>query len=373
MDAFKAQQQIRSNASEISDYLSDLRSWGKEMEKKDTTSKQKKPMPQNLPPIRNQTKTAADLKKNEELALKYKSEGNTHFKSGKYKLAIQSYSKAIESTPYNAVLYSNRAMAKLKNKEFRAAELDCDQAIELDSTQIKAWFRRGLARKSLKKYNKSLNDFDNALRLDPKNKAAKKEKIQMKSKLDAMLKKSKQRSVTAKESKMRRIVIEECDDSDSDSSDESNVKNVERKESGNVEEIVREKVRMKEEVKQDIGGEETKEDDTFEMHRLPQNFIEFEKLWSRAKANKHKAIILMGLKKKRMDKIIKNMIDDTLFAQMIQTVHYIAMNMELKDALLILKQLTTLDRFEMIVMFLDESDQRLLTEMKDKCNTNKVD
>merc|ERR1712154_617329 len=137
-------------------------------------------------------KAVSELKKNQELALKFKSEGNANFKAKKYNLAIKNYTKAIESTPENGVLYSNRAIAKLKNKDFKGAELDCNKCIELDSSQIKAWFRRGLARKALKKYNKSLQDFQTVLNLDPNNKAAKKEKIEMKNKLQSMLKKSKQ-------------------------------------------------------------------------------------------------------------------------------------------------------------------------------------
>merc|ERR1719384_799535 len=174
MDAFKTQQAIRNNASELSDYLSDLKSWGNEMDRKEKKSKQTKGSKtvnndDDLPPIRNQTKASAELLKNEQLASKYKSEGNDHFKAGQYKLAINSYSKAIQATPQNAVLFSNRAMAKLKNKDFKSAESDCTQCIELDSSLIKAWFRRGLTRKALKKYNKSLEDFETALKLDPKN------------------------------------------------------------------------------------------------------------------------------------------------------------------------------------------------------------
>merc|ERR1719330_315137 len=125
--------------------------------------------------------------------------------------------------PDNAVLCCNRAMAHLKADNFKSAEVDCTKCLELDSSQIKAWYRRGLARKALRKYHSSLSDFEMTLQLDSKNKAAQKEKIWTKRKLDAMLKKSQKQTFgtskkkqTTKENKMRKNVIEECDD-DSDS------------------------------------------------------------------------------------------------------------------------------------------------------------
>ena len=75
MDQFKTQQAIRQNASEISDYLSDLRQWGNEMEKKEKKAKEdegKNAKNNNknnknnndLPPIRNSAQAAAQFKEN---------------------------------------------------------------------------------------------------------------------------------------------------------------------------------------------------------------------------------------------------------------------------------------------------------------------
>eukprot|EP01084_Bolivina_argentea_P078289 142032_1 len=115
-----------------------------------------------------------------------------------------------------------------------------------------------------------------------------------------------------------------------------------------------------------------KMDEIFEMDKIPNNFIEFEKMWNRAKINKNRALILLKLKNKRLDKIIKNMMDDKLFSQIIQCVHYIGMNNDICDTLVILKQLIKLDRFEMIVMFMDENDEKLLKEVKQKCVKQKL-
>ena len=69
MDPFRTQQQIRQNATELSDYLSDLRSWGNEMEKKEKLSKQnkndnKEQNNDDLPPIRNSKEATDQIKRN---------------------------------------------------------------------------------------------------------------------------------------------------------------------------------------------------------------------------------------------------------------------------------------------------------------------
>ena len=316
-----------------------------------------------------------NIQKQEERAQQFKSEGNDHFKSKNYKSAIKSYTKAITATPDNAVLYSNRAMARLKINEYKLAESDCNQCLDLDPLQIKALFRRGLARKGLKKYNRALDDFERILKLEPNNKAAKKERLEMKTKLKAMLQKSKERTFGVPVSsnskkqksavngtKSKRIVIEECDDSDSDDSDDIKV---DSKAVDSLESKSKSKSIIKNTVKI--------QDEPFVMKRAPSNFIDFEKQWSRAGTNENRAQILLALKHKKLHQIIRNMIDDTLFSQMIHAVHYVGMELKLEDALLILKQMTTLDRFEMIVMFMDDEDQKLLKELQSKCEQSKLD
>ena len=351
------------------------------------------------------------------MASKYKAEGNANFKAKKYSLAIENYTSAISATPDNAVLYNNRAIAKLKSNDFAGAEMDCDKCIELDSSLVKAWFRRGTARKSLKKYNKALRDFETVLKMDPNNKAGKKEKIEVKNKLQEMYQKSKQKKFAAQkknnkkqspqktqnnkngkkkivetenenkkeqiindkddrskksESKMRRIVIQECDDSDSDSSSEEKD---DVKLNGNGVQNVKEQMEDISNNKDDTNKDALKllqETEKFKIDKIPTNFLEFEKLWSRAKIMENRSKILMAFKDKKLYKIIKNFIDDTLFSEMIGAINYIAMNNNIKDALILLKKLTKLDRFEMIVMFMNDNDQKLLNQIKQKCQQNNL-
>ena len=65
MNPLEVQQQIRNNSKEVSDYLTDLKSWGSKMEKKDKKSKpQQSDNNDDLPPLRNQAAAESTLKQN---------------------------------------------------------------------------------------------------------------------------------------------------------------------------------------------------------------------------------------------------------------------------------------------------------------------
>lgn len=98
----------------------------------------------------------------------WKARGNALFQSGNYEDAEQCYAQAIIVRP-SSVLYSNRAMARLKLRMFEAAEQDCSVALSLDPENLKAYHRRGTARKQLQAFQGAAEDFEAALRLEPTN------------------------------------------------------------------------------------------------------------------------------------------------------------------------------------------------------------
>lgn len=61
----------------------------------------------------------------------YKAEGNEFYKAGKYGLAVQSYAKAIQAEPSNAVFLGNRAAAYMLMGEFQKALTDSNLANSL--------------------------------------------------------------------------------------------------------------------------------------------------------------------------------------------------------------------------------------------------
>ena len=71
-----------------------------------------------------------------------KDEGNQHFKSGRYKQAVETYSQALEVDPSNKLTNSkilqNRAICHTKLKDYPTAIADATRALELDPSYTKA-------------------------------------------------------------------------------------------------------------------------------------------------------------------------------------------------------------------------------------------
>lgn len=95
-----------------------------------------------------------------------KQAANTLFKDKHYEKAEDVYSTAIEMEP-TAILYGNRAFARIRLEQFGGAVADSTKAIELDPTYIKAYYRRADANMAMGKFKEALKDFKAAARVAP--------------------------------------------------------------------------------------------------------------------------------------------------------------------------------------------------------------
>jgi len=102
-----------------------------------------------------------------------KAKANEFFKTEKYPLAIELYSKAIELNPTNAVYYANRSISHLRLENYGYALADASRAIETDKTYLKAYYRRAAAYMSLGKYKLALKDYEGVFKARPADKDAK--------------------------------------------------------------------------------------------------------------------------------------------------------------------------------------------------------
>ncbi|XP_063269204.1 tetratricopeptide repeat protein 1 [Prinia subflava] len=101
-----------------------------------------------------------------------KEKGNEHFKKGDYGEAEDSYSKALQICPAcfqkdRAVLFSNRAAAKMKQDKTEAALSDCTKAVELDPHYVRALLRRAELYEKTEKLDEALEDYKAVLEKDP--------------------------------------------------------------------------------------------------------------------------------------------------------------------------------------------------------------
>uniref|UniRef100_T1GFE8 Uncharacterized protein n=1 Tax=Megaselia scalaris TaxID=36166 RepID=T1GFE8_MEGSC len=92
----------------------------------------------------------------------YKDEGNSCFKSGKYRAAIKFYEKAIEKCPEDnntdmAICYQNRSAAYEMLKRCNQVIADCTKSLQFRK-YMKSYFRRTKAYEQTKDLLKFWND-----------------------------------------------------------------------------------------------------------------------------------------------------------------------------------------------------------------------
>ncbi|XP_019747500.1 tetratricopeptide repeat protein 1 isoform X2 [Hippocampus comes] len=110
-------------------------------------------------------------------SLTLKEEGNCHFKNGDWSLAEQSYTQALRLCPRRfsqerAVLFSNRAAARLHLERKDDGIADCSRALELNPDYVKALLRRAELYEQTEQLEKALDDYQKVLERDPKQTAA---------------------------------------------------------------------------------------------------------------------------------------------------------------------------------------------------------
>jgi tetratricopeptide (TPR) repeat protein len=78
-------------------------------------------------------------------AIALKEAGNEAIKAGDYEGAVAAYTRALELDPSSAVLYHNRAVARLRQQRWEDALGDADAALALKPDYTKAVNTRGAA------------------------------------------------------------------------------------------------------------------------------------------------------------------------------------------------------------------------------------
>lgn len=110
----------------------------------------------------------------DELAEKYKEDGNYWLKHKKYRIAIMNYTEGIQQKPENrelfANLYNNRSAAQFFLKNYRSSTADARSALEYKKDYSKAKLRMLKCMIELKKYDDACNQVQEFLTDDPTSK-----------------------------------------------------------------------------------------------------------------------------------------------------------------------------------------------------------
>lgn len=217
--AIRIQHQIRANATELAEYVSDLRSWeakannGGLKTKKRVESRVRevgtiKVNNNNSNSITNTPEYEAFKSRNEIFSSHVNNKnnsdsvpkargnaetvdgealerqrGNTAYEQGNFAAAVKSYTTCLGMKVNNYVAFSNRAMAYIKLKEYGKAEKDCNCALSIDPTHVKTMLRRATAKNAVGKHRSAIEDLKKALELDIGNKLARSDLVKAKESL----------------------------------------------------------------------------------------------------------------------------------------------------------------------------------------------
>lgn len=102
-----------------------------------------------------------------------KAKGNTAFSSGDFNAAIKHFTDAINLSPTNHVLYSNRSAAYASLHQYDAALSDAKKTVELKPDWSKGYSRLGAAHLGLHQYQDAVAAYKKGLEIDPNNEALK--------------------------------------------------------------------------------------------------------------------------------------------------------------------------------------------------------
>ncbi|XP_075888224.1 tetratricopeptide repeat protein 1 [Nelusetta ayraudi] len=119
---------------------------------------------------KNLTEEEKESRRQQSLTLKEK--GNSQFKSGDWREAEQSYKEALQMCPVcfnkeRAILFSNRAAARLHLDQTEQAISDCTRAITLNPDYLRALLRRAELYEKTDKLEEALEDYKKILERDP--------------------------------------------------------------------------------------------------------------------------------------------------------------------------------------------------------------
>ncbi|KAL8437490.1 hypothetical protein ACSSS7_000872 [Eimeria intestinalis] len=104
-----------------------------------------------------------------ELSQEAKAKGNAAFQAGDFKAAVEHFTKAIELSPSDAVLYSNRSGAYASLKQFEDALKDAEMCVKLKPDWAKGYSRKGLAEYNLGRLREAEATYTKGLTIDPSN------------------------------------------------------------------------------------------------------------------------------------------------------------------------------------------------------------
>ena len=102
-----------------------------------------------------------------------KAKGNAAFSSGDFTSAVNHFTDAINLSPTNHVLFSNRSAAHASLHQYQEALSDAKKTVELKPDWAKGYSRLGAAHVGLNQFGEAADAYSKGLEIDPSNEALK--------------------------------------------------------------------------------------------------------------------------------------------------------------------------------------------------------
>ncbi|CAH3190861.1 unnamed protein product [Porites evermanni] len=304
-----------------------------------------------------------------------KEKGNALVKQNLYDEAVACYTECIEIDPENVAVYTNRALCYLRLNQDELAIQDTTEALRLQPDNVKALFRRALAKKALNQYDSAARDLFQLQKIEPKNAAAKKELEVVldlcrkerrestekgtktkKTKKGKEKKEQQKPQVTQEEKpqKWRRITVKDVQYDDED--DEQPVSQEPMEQSS---------IRQPEKIPLNPSDRNTGKPVKL-VKTTPYDFFQ---AWNSVKKGSYKdyADLLRQLDTKRLAKVLSNKLEAPMLSSIIAALSQeIAPQGEESLAFDILEQLTHVERFDMVLLFMSAKEKNELQQLFSK-------
>lgn len=306
-----------------------------------------------------------------------KEKGNSLVKQNRHEEAVECYTECINIDPENVAVYTNRALCYLRLNQNELAIEDTTEALRLQPNNVKALFRRALAKKALCQYDAAARDLFELQKIEPKNAAAKKEldvvlelcrkerreSLEKNTKTKKKKKKSEKKTEQQKPQpnqadevpKWRRITIKDVQNDDED--DEPPVPTLKEQSSSN-------------RPPAKVPLNPTEESTRVKPVKLVKNTAyDFFQAWNSVKKGNTKdyADLLRQLETKRLAKVLSNKLDAPMLNNIIAALSQeIVPQGEGKLACDILEQLSHVERFDMVLLFMSAKEKNELQQLFSK-------
>lgn len=304
-----------------------------------------------------------------------KEEGNSLVKQNRCEEAVARYTECINIDPINVAIYTNRALCYLRLNQHELAIDDATEALRLQPDNVKALFRRALGKKALGQYDSAARDLLSLQKIEPKNSAAKKElkivlemcRKERRSSHDknAKLKERKEEKKAEQQApkisheetktKWKRVTIREVQDRDHEE-DEGPVPSP-KQPSPSTANKLSDKAPIN-----PMEGTTTGRPVKL-AKKTPYDFFQ---AWNSVKKNDTKdyADLLRQLETKRLTKVLSNKLDAPMLSSIIAALSQeIVPQGEEKLACHILEELSHVERFDMVLLFMSSKEKKELQQL----------